>query len=145
MKKISVGLSLLIVSFLMNTSLYAGGIPIVFGHQENIHKIMDIKLTGENGKKLFLGYKTHSYFLGAAIYIKDQGYVLGVKDSDFYYPMPKGNDLKKYQKYGMLPKELPQYSIPFIDYIIGYSLWIVLLILAIYYSGKNIPKEENAE
>jgi hypothetical protein len=138
MKKISIGLFFLIVSFLMNTSLYAKGIPILFGDKDDIHKIMDIKLTGKNGQKLFLGYKTHSYFLIAGVYIKDKGYVLGSEEnSNSYYSLPTGDDLKSYQNYGLLPKKLPKYNISFISYLIGYSLWVILLFLGIYFFEKN--------
>jgi hypothetical protein len=82
----------------MNTSLYAG-IPIIHGHFQDIHKIVDVKLEGKNGDKLFLGYMTESYYIEAGVYIKDEGYILGVEGSEgSFYPMPTGNDLKYFKK-----------------------------------------------
>ena len=99
-----------------------------FGGQETIHKIVDVKLKGANSEKLFLGYKTYILFFIAGIYVKDEGYVLGISGSNSkYYPFPSGEELKNFQASGMLPTELPEYSIPFIEYVFGYSLWIILI------------------
>jgi hypothetical protein len=102
----------------MNTSLYAG-IPIIHGHFQDIHKIVDVKLKGKNGNKLFLGYMTESYYIEAGLYIKDEGYILGVEGSEgSFYPMPTGNDLKYYQENGF-------YQIHYLNII--FRLKIILL------------------
>lgn len=140
MKKFSILFSFMIISFLTNTSLYAG-IPIIHGHFQDIHKIVDVKLEGKNGDKLFLGYITDSYYIEAGVYIKDKGYILGVEgEDDTYYPLPTGEDLKYYQINNLLPNPLPQYNIPIKDYLIGYSLWIILFFVVAYYIGTLVSK-----
>jgi hypothetical protein len=100
---------------------YAKGIPLFWGERESIHKIVDIPLKGSKGEDLFLAYKTHSYFLLAGIYVKDDGYVIGISGNDNgYYPLPSGYKLREFREAGMLPIELPKYKITFLDYIIGY-------------------------
>ena len=140
MKKVSILFSFFILSLFMNTSLYAG-IPIIHGHFQDIHKIVDVKLEGKNGDKLFLGYMTESYYIEAGVYIKDEGYILGVEGREgSFYPMPIGKDLKYYQENGLLPNPLPSYNIPIKDYIIGYSMWIILFLVGAYYIGTFVSK-----
>ncbi len=142
MKRVSILFSFMIISLFANTSLYAG-IPIIHGHFQDIHKIVDVKLKGSNGDKLFLGYMTESYYIEAGVYIKDEGYILGVEGKEgSFYPMPTGNDLKSFQKNGFLPNPLPQYNIPIKDYIIGYSLWIILFLVIAYYIGTFVTKQK---
>ena len=146
MKKISILFSFLVVSFFMNTSLYAGTIPIIFGHYEDTHKIVDVKLLGKDNEKLFLGYKTDSFYLEAGVFIKDAGYILGIEGEEgSYYPMPTGDDLRYYQDKNLLPNPLPQYNIPIMDYLIGYSLWIIAFLFAAYYIGTYMAKREEQE
>ncbi len=147
MKKVSILFSFLVVSFFMNTSLYAGGgIPIIFGHYEDTHKIVDVKLLGANDEKLFLGYKTDSFYLEAGVFIKDKGYILGVEGGEgSYYPIPTGEDLKSYQDNNLLPNPLPQYNIPIKDYLIGYSLWIIAFLFAAYYIGTYMAKRKETD
>lgn len=58
---------------------------IPFGEKETIHKIVDVDLKGGNGEALYLGYKTHTYFLIAGLYVKDDGYVLGIRQNHSGY------------------------------------------------------------
>lgn len=135
---LSILVILFVAAFAFSSQAHAKGIPIFFGEQEDIHKIMDVELKGGENENLFLGYKTNSYYLLAGVYIKDDGYVLGVKgERGSYYPFPSGDELNNFQTFGMLPKALPEYSIPFFDYVIGYSLWIILFFIVVYFVGKN--------
>ncbi|MEC8832056.1 MAG: hypothetical protein VX772_06835 [Bacteroidota bacterium] len=60
----------------------------LFGKSERIEKIMDVDIKGSNGEDLYLGYKTTSQFFFMGVYIKDDGYVLGIKGKfGSYYPL----------------------------------------------------------
>jgi len=143
MKKISIIFTFIIISLFTSTSLQAAGIPIIYGHYEDINKIVNVKLTDKQNRQLFLGYKTDSFYIEAGVFIKDQGYVLGIENGNgSYYPMPTGESLKYYQKNGLLPNPLPSYNIPILEYIKGYSLWIILFLFIAYYIGKYVSKKE---
>ena len=67
----------------------------------------------------------------------DDGYVLGLQgDATGYYPMPTGKDLSDLQAEGVLPEPLPPYSISTVDYALGYSLWIFLGLVVLFYGVK---------
>jgi uncharacterized protein len=101
---------------------------LLFGKQEDVQKIQDVPLKGPNGEDLFLGYKTSGYFLGAGVYISDDGYVLGIRGvKDEYFPLPRAEVLTQLQQERSLPSPLPQYSLSLLDYAFGYSLWLTLL------------------
>lgn len=50
-----------------------------------------------------------------------------------YYTIPIGKELKTLQDEGLLPNPLPTYSRPILDYIYGYSLWILLAVIVCIY------------
>ncbi len=132
--------------FFISSPVYAKGGIFFFGEQDDIHQIMDIELVGAENEDLVLGYKTHSYFVFAGVYMKDEGYVLGVKGNDsLYYPLPTGVELEQFQSFGYLPNPLPDYEIPLIDWLIGYSLWIILIILIswVVLSGNKTEEKAN--
>lgn len=106
---------------------------LMFGKDETIHKIEDIAFQNREGEDLFLGYKTTIQFFVAGLYLTDDGYVLGVRGEDTFYPMPTGEELKGLQADGLLPDPLPAYRIGWFDYALGYSLWIILVGVAAFY------------
>lgn len=92
-----------------------------FGAKEEIDKIQDIK-----GTEYQLGHKYTLYFFIAGVYLSDDGYVLQPKNAyGTYYPDSE-EDIKIFQRAGLLPSPLPKYSIPIWQYLFGYSLWIIL-------------------
>jgi len=114
----------------------------LFGKSERIEKIMDVDIKGSNGEDLYLGYKTTSQFFFMGVYIKDDGYVLGIKGKfGSYYPLDN-QQLLSFQENGSLPNPLPSYEIPFTDWLWGFSLWILMVILAVIWffpkSGKSL-------
>lgn len=151
MRKISILFGFLVISFFTSSSLYAKGTHIPFGHRENIHKIVDVRLLGLNNEKLFLGYKTDSFYVVAGVFVKDGGYVLGIDEGKgSYYPLPKEKYLKHYQNKNLLPNPLPLYNISIMDYLVGYSLWIliflfVIYVIGIFISNKNKPYTEEVQ
>lgn len=114
-----------------------------FGEDDNIHRIQDVKLKGKDDEELFLGYMTKTYNFLGGIYVEDAGYVLGVKGQDKrYYRMPTGDELVKFQEAGTLPDPLPPYRLGFFDYLLGYSLWLMLLVVALFVFGGKLFKKK---
>lgn len=98
-----------------------------FGDQDYVRLIQDIPLKGPNGEALFLGYRYRMSFFVAGLYVKDEGYVLGVKgNSERFFRMPDAIYITKWQSEGLLPKPFPPYRLNAFDYLIGYSFWPML-------------------
>lgn len=100
---------------------------LMFGKDETLTCIQPVTLKGADGESLCLAFKTSKYFVGAGVYLKDDGYVLkATSQKDLYYPMPAPEELKAFQAQGLVPDPLPAYSVPVVEYLFGYSLWIVI-------------------
>jgi len=116
-----------------------------FGAQEDIHCLQDVTLKGAKDEALCLGYMMKTQYFLAGMYVVDEGYVLGVKgETGRYYHMPTGEDLARFQRGGFLPDPLPPYKIGFWDYVVGYSLWWALAIVAAIYGWQAIRKRRTA-
>ncbi len=101
---------------------------LLFGRADTITCIQPSKVGGPNGEQLCLAYKTSKLFVGAGVYLKDEGYVLAERtDAKSFYPLSK-EDIARWQGTGQLPTPLPSYDIPWYQYAFGYSLWLVLLL-----------------
>ena len=117
----------------VRTLAFAGGL---FGASEKIEKLQDLE-----GTEYILSHKYTSHFFFAGMYLSDDGYVLqkkgdstnnrpfdGMKrvhDLTTYYPLNPEKILEMQQS-GVLPTPMPKYSIPILEYVFGYSLWLVL-------------------
>jgi len=133
----------IIVLLLINNTCIPATTSAIFGKNETIHKIQDINLKGPDGEQLFLGYKSTSHFFLAGIYLSDDGYVLGVEGkSNLYYPMPEGEKLVELQNTGMLPENLPDYQISIWEYLLGYSLWPILLVALLHTVIKSVSSKK---
>ena len=96
-----------------------------FGDDGRVTPIQDVKLKGPQGEALTLAYKTSSKWFLLGLYLRDDGYVLGVKNEPGRYHALSGDQIERWQMSGLLPKPLPAYNIAMIDYVLGYSMWIV--------------------
>jgi hypothetical protein len=104
---------------------------MMFGWDETITCIEPVGTTAENGDELCLAHKTSKLFVVAGVYVRDDGYVLGVPgQKGAYYPWPEEKVVKEWQAEGVLPTPLPSYSISAFDYAFGYSLWIIIAVMA---------------
>jgi hypothetical protein len=125
--------SVLLVAILCCSAATAAHARVMFGKDETVHFVQDVKLTGPNQEALYVGYLTAIQFFLAGVYVQDEGYVLGVKgDSKKFFHMPTGEELKSFQQRGLLPDPLPPYSLGFFDYLFGYSLWIVIAVVVLW-------------
>lgn len=122
--------------FLSNQSHAA---KLRFGPHEKIHHINDIALTGSDGEELYLGRLVYTYFVGAGAYMRDDGFVIGIKNKkDAFYPMPTGEELSDLQAEGLLPSSLPDFEFTLVDYLLGYSLYILIIGLALFHGIKYL-------
>lgn len=153
MKKIILIATLL---FFIPSAVSAKKIGGIFGKNERIVKLSEVEVKGGNGEDLFLAYKTTSLFFFMGVYITDDGYVLGVKGSvGSYYPLSEAK-IQELQDKGYLPVPMPKYQLPLSEWLWGFSLWILLVILLFiwffpnrkandfnegcsYYYGEDIP------
>jgi len=120
---------------------------LMFGKDETLTCVQPVTLKGANDEALCLAYKTSKYFVGAGVYLKDDGYVLkSMASPDTYYQVPEGAELKAFQADGLMPDPLPPYSVPFVEYLFGYSLWIlVALVIGFERFKKARTKKRQAE
>ena len=109
-----------------------------FGKGEKLTCLTDVSVKGPEDETLCLAHKTSTYWAVAGVYVRDEGHVLQVRGRDFYYPLPDEPQLSELQAAGALPRPLTPYSIPLVDYLFGYSLWIVILTLALYHGVKAL-------
>ena len=104
---------------------------LMFGWDDKIECIQSVGVKGQNDEPLCLAYKTSKLFVGAGVYLKDEGYVLGdPAQREIFYPWPEAAQVKTWQSAGLLPDPLPGYSIPAIEYAFAYSLWLILAVMA---------------
>jgi hypothetical protein len=144
---ISRGLFACVVALMVFPPASASALTL-FGTAEDIHPIQDVDLAGPDGQTLFLGYKTSTtYFIGG-VSVRDDGYVLGLRsDHSRFLDMPPTEAVTGFQTQGLLPSPLPSYSLGLLDYLRGYSLWIVValaiaLYLAIFFSRRPERRHE---
>ena len=98
-----------------------------FGVTEHIVPIEDVALTTPAGDALYIGHKSSTVYFILGVYVRDDGYVLGLRsNAKHYVDMPPPDKLAEFQSKGLLPKPLPPYRLGFVDYLKGYSLWLVL-------------------
>jgi len=105
-----------------------------FGKQETLKCIVDVDVKGASGEPLCLAFKTTTYWVGGGVYMGDDGYVLKSRgSSDTYYPLVQRDAVEG--RVEGLPHPLPPYSVPFIEYFGGYSLWWVIGAVALWGVG----------
>lgn len=113
---------------------------LLFGHDETLSCIQHVALKGPNDESLCLAYKTTKLFVGGGVYLRDDGYVLAIeKPGDgkvtSFVPLEPA-EIAQLQAKALLPRPLPTYKIPWPEYAFGYSLWIVIVLTAIWYAVK---------
>ena len=113
------------------------------GNQESIYRTQDTNIKNDKGQALDLAYKVSSYYIVAGVYVHDDGYVLQIKDDSSHYYDLTAAKISTYQAEGLLPKPLPSYSVPFWDYLLGYSLWIILAVILSMKIWSGIRKRKH--
>lgn len=98
-----------------------------FGPDESLHVIAETKLL-DGSKPLSLCYKTYTYFVVAGVYTTDAYALCEGGSSKRYMPLPDGDELAALQQQGLLPSPLPAYKRPILDYVQGFSLWLLIVV-----------------
>lgn len=115
---------------------------MMFGKDETLKCIQPITLKGPQGEALCLGHKFSKRFFIAGVYLQDEGYVLGLQqDTSRFFPLTEPYKAEL-QASGVLPTPLPAYSIPTIEYVFGYSLWLVIVFVAAFMVLENRMKKK---
>ena len=79
-------------------------------------------------------YTIQYFILGVAIH--DDGYVLSSGDDYYnYYPLDDAK-IRELQTKGVLPDPLPAYSLTWMQYAAGYSLWVLMALVILGLLGK---------
>jgi hypothetical protein len=102
-----------------------------FGNEEDVTCIAPVAYRGAEGEPLCVAYKTTTVHFVGPVYLRDDGYVLGMRERTGYYPMPQGTQLAALQASGDLPNPLPRYQLSLGDYAAGYLTPLVLAALLV--------------
>lgn len=131
------------VGFWVAFSLLSGPAEAAkFGSSERLHVIAPTELTHE-GKRISLCYKASTFFIVAGVYTTDEYVLCEGESSKTYWPMPVGEQLATLQQQGLIPSPLPPYARDTFDYVLGYSLWLLLVLLVpIAYFSRSHSKSE---
>ena len=121
---------------------------LAFGSDQSLKCIGDISpftITAAEGKRsvcFAASIKNDFFIVPWRVYVDD--YVLKVEgESSTYYTIDR--DLIQYhQSQGNLPDILPRYTISFPELLWGYSLWILLLLVAAN-ALRNFIQEKRAD
>jgi tetratricopeptide (TPR) repeat protein len=103
---------------------------IMFGTREYLEKIQDTDIKGPNGEALYLGYKYSHHAFIMPYRTTNDGYILGVVGQQRYYALDAPL-IARLQAQTLLPNPLPPYSLSWLDYLIGYLLWLVVAGIAL--------------
>jgi hypothetical protein len=99
----------------------ARAMELWFGTGERIREIQPTK-----DPQYKLCYKVSIFFFIAGCYVKDDGYVLQMAGEPSRYIALTPEMIRQLQQDGTLPTPLPPYSLWWLDYLAGYSTWIIL-------------------
>ncbi|MEI9902151.1 MAG: TerB family tellurite resistance protein [Hyphomicrobium sp.] len=119
-------------------ALPAEAAKLRFGDDETLHVVAPTQL-GTAGKPISLCYKASTYFFVAGVYTTDEYVLCEGGTSTRYWPMPAAAPLAALQGQGMIPAPLPPYKRDVLDYVVGYSLWLVIafVVAASYFSRSS--------
>jgi hypothetical protein len=112
-------------------------VGLLFGAQDQLDCLTNTTFEGPHGEQLCLASHISLYFFGAGVYVSDEGYVLKDKGESSYYKTTP-DQLKALQAEGTIPTPLPPYQISTFQYLFGYSLWILLLVMAVAAALKRM-------
>jgi len=93
--------------------------------------------TARNGDKTVLASHSRLFFVFLGVNVTDEGYVIQAAGDDIYWPLTP-DWIKELQAGGILPDPMPKYSTPLIDLLLGYSLWIIIGCLVLFYGTKAL-------
>ena len=88
-------------------------------------KVLALGLPPEWASNARLAKHVQSYWLFAGVYAVDKGYVI-TTGRDAYWSL-SDSQIAILQGAGALPTPLPRSPVPWMDYLLGFSLWIIIV------------------
>lgn len=104
----------------------------MFGKQDTLYKVADTNLKDDSGKSIEICQHVTSYYFFAGLYARDDGLVVSSDRDRGYSEMPTGEELKQLQEAGLFPNPLPPHGLNFVDKLLGFSLWWLILAVIFY-------------
>ena len=113
-----------------------------------VNKIQDLTIPGdidpadlppEWQKGIELDSHTVTHWIGGGAWLENVGYAIRVPGADDYWALD-AEMTKALQEAKVLPDPLPKYEIPVMDYVFGYSLWIIIGVLAVWFGVSALLK-----
>lgn len=125
----------------------------LFGEQDNFNTLMKLNVSAEKIQEYGLppewkdaelvGHST-TLFVFAGVFVSDKGYAIKVPSKDSYLPLDE-TMIHDLQGIGVLPEPMPSHDVAVIDLLFGYSLWIVIGGLALFYGAKELVFKKKPE
>ena len=118
---------------------------LYFGTDESLRFVIDVELEGPNGEDLQLSRKIIRQSFLLPYVVKDGGFVLTIKGQhNSYYELPVPDKVRAMQLVGILPNPLPEWKLETMDMLLGYSLWITLIVLGVWGGIKTLIKKRES-
>lgn len=130
------------IAFLISTTSFGA----MFGKDQRIHVIepeQEVVLLDTNGTQFVddsgapisgkLAYLTEIQFVFAGVWIEDQGYVIKGEGDQYYSILPE----EQLAMEAYMGEPFPPYELSFMDYVFGYSLWLLIAGTILYYLLKR--------
>jgi hypothetical protein len=118
-----------------------------FGEDQKIHEIQPLTIPAslvaegvlppEWNEGAQLGYMVTTHWFVAGLYMSNDGYVIHQPGSDEYWSLDD-ESVAELQELNVLPDPLPAFQAPVADYAFGYSLWLVITALILWYGGRMV-------
>ncbi|HVY90885.1 MAG TPA: hypothetical protein VG942_18605 [Hyphomonadaceae bacterium] len=118
---------------------------MMFGEQDNFKTLAKLTITQEQidkdglpkewvGSPELVEHST-ALFVLAGVWVTDKGYAIKPTTGDSYWDLDDST-VAGLQKLGVLPDPMPKHEMDIIDTIFGYSLYIVIAGLIVFYGLK---------
>jgi len=123
---------------------------MLFGTSEKLTCVADVGAKGPAGEPLCLAFKTSTVSFVAPLYLRKDGWVLGLRESPTqehptsFFDLPDGPRVAEMQLAGLLPAPFPPFQVATIDYVFGYMLWWVIALVALWAVVESRVKRRRA-
>lgn len=119
----------------------------MFGEQDNFKTLAKLSIPAdviaandlpkEWAGNVELTEHSTTLFILAGVYVSDKGYAIKPTTGDSYWDLTE-EQAKLLSEAGILPNPLPPHEMDMLDLIFGYSLWIVIAVVALFYGAKAL-------
>lgn len=120
---------------------------VMFGEQDNFKTLAKLSIPAdviaandlpkEWAGNVELTEHSTTLFILAGVYVSDKGYAIKPLTGDSYWDVTD-EQAKILSEAGILPNPLPPHEMDMVDLIFGYSLWIVIAGVVLFYGAKAL-------